>query len=719
MAAVPNEYLCPITMGLMTDPVIGEDGYTYERKSIEEWLQTHTTSPMTRCGMNIQNLKPNFNLRSSIERWKLSNTATTTSAPLQAVEQKSFVISKRQEVKDDLMIIDIETTHKTPQEPILIAVLDTSGSMDERAKQKPSDEGDDFSRLDLIKHSMKTVASLLNKQYNTTTSSLCIIEFSSNAKIVMPITPMDDVGVKLAHSSIDRLRASGGTHIWDGLRLGLDTANTVIKTNPNANVQILLLTDGEPTIDYLPPLGIKKSLNYKLNGLSGRCGISTFGFGYSLDCELLQDICNCGGGSYGFIPDCSMVGTVFINWCAKVLLTLSHHVSIKMPQGEYLVGDLTVGRKHTIVIPNQEVTTVDIIYDNKQIQTIPLVTIQESIQDEYYLHRLKLGIRKIRNQKYFDSIDIQDICALEDSIKAVPNKTELLESILTDIRSDDDGEGQILKATSTNEWYFSWGRNHLIAYYRALELRQCINFKDKVLQVFAGKEFNDLQEQGIEIFSNIDPPKPSVRNYKSYNSSGYTGQNPYAPNPTIPITLFDSSDIRTIDMRSFVNSAGSCFTGDCVCLMEGSRLKFVKNLKKGDVVWGGHKVAALTYTPVNAEIDMVAFDTDLKITPWHPVRDQKTDKWVFPGQIEQVRKLYVTGLYNLVLESGHVVELNGYTVCCLGHGFTDNDVITHKYFGTQAVIEDLKKKDGWNEGYIVLDSKNIVRDEATTLIMSI
>ena len=39
-------------------------------------------------------------------------------------------------------------------------------------------------------------------------------------------------------------------------------------------------------------------------------------------------------------------------------------------------------------------------------------------------------------------------------------------------------------------------------------------------------------------------------------------------------------------------------------------------------------------------------------------------------------------VYNLVMEEGHTAIINGVECCCLGHGFEDNDVIKHPYFGT-------------------------------------
>ena len=35
---VANDFECPITMEIMDDPVICCDGFTYERRAIEEWL---------------------------------------------------------------------------------------------------------------------------------------------------------------------------------------------------------------------------------------------------------------------------------------------------------------------------------------------------------------------------------------------------------------------------------------------------------------------------------------------------------------------------------------------------------------------------------------------------------------------------------------------------------------------------------------------------------
>ena len=40
---VPDDYVCPITTEIMTEPVTTVDGFTYERTAITEWLRTKDT----------------------------------------------------------------------------------------------------------------------------------------------------------------------------------------------------------------------------------------------------------------------------------------------------------------------------------------------------------------------------------------------------------------------------------------------------------------------------------------------------------------------------------------------------------------------------------------------------------------------------------------------------------------------------------------------------
>ncbi|KAK7247679.1 ubiquitin-protein transferase, partial [Aureococcus anophagefferens] len=64
----PEEFLCPISMEVMQDPVIAADGHTYERRAIEAWFERAQTSPTTNEPLPHVNLIPNHTIRSMINR---------------------------------------------------------------------------------------------------------------------------------------------------------------------------------------------------------------------------------------------------------------------------------------------------------------------------------------------------------------------------------------------------------------------------------------------------------------------------------------------------------------------------------------------------------------------------------------------------------------------------------------------------------------------------
>jgi hypothetical protein len=47
---------------------------------------------------------------------------------------------------------------------------------------------------------------------------------------------------------------------------------------------------------------------------------------------------------------------------------------------------------------------------------------------------------------------------------------------------------------------------------------------------------------------------------------------------------------------------------------------------------------------------------------------------------------------------------------CLAHGFRDNEVVRHEYFGTLKVSDDLRKLPGWDLGLVTITPDFIKRD---------
>jgi Inhibitor of Apoptosis domain/U-box domain len=63
---LPNYFMCPITQDLIRVPVVCEDGHSYERDALIQWLSQHDTSPMTNEKLKLKVLFPNHALRQQL-----------------------------------------------------------------------------------------------------------------------------------------------------------------------------------------------------------------------------------------------------------------------------------------------------------------------------------------------------------------------------------------------------------------------------------------------------------------------------------------------------------------------------------------------------------------------------------------------------------------------------------------------------------------------------
>ncbi|CAF5010581.1 unnamed protein product, partial [Rotaria sp. Silwood1] len=329
MADIPASFLCPITHELMIDPVIDPDGNSYERSAINDWLKQHSTSPITRTPLHLNDLRPNRALRESIEEYRSkqsSSNVTTKKNPIPIVSNQSFDLKVTSSWLNDFAHISIQ-----PPEGIgirapcdICCVVDTSGSMGTEVEiQGTSNDKEKYglSQLDLVKHALKTIIHSL-----THNDRLSIVSFSNSATILFTLHQMDNDGRSSALAALERLEDNGQTNLWDGLRTGLKVLADG-KRETESNVALFLLTDGCPNVD--PPRGHLPTLAAYKTKTNFTCSINTFGFGYSLDSKLLEDLAQMGNcGSYAFIPDGSFVGTIFVNAISNLLITAATNLQL-------------------------------------------------------------------------------------------------------------------------------------------------------------------------------------------------------------------------------------------------------------------------------------------------------------------------------------------------------------------------------------------------------
>jgi hypothetical protein len=273
-----------------------------------------------------------------------------------------------------------------------------------------------------------------------------------------------------------------------------------------------------------------------------------------------------------------------------------------------------------------------------------------------------------------------------------------------------DLEGQVTEALSRDDWYTKWGKHYLLSLVRAHGVQQCNNFKDPGVQHYGGDKFVETRDKADDVFCKIPPPIPSVSS--TIYGGGYGGGYGYtscgqsiAPN-------------QPVNMSVYNNSGSSCFDGNCVVTMADGQMKPVKCIIKGDMVLSvgtNSKVVCITKSECQSgKTQLVKLEGGLLITPYHPVRFD--NEWRFPCHLGMSSQISCQYVYNFVLETGHVMIINDIECVTLGHGFTDNSVIAHSYFGTQRVIEDLSSMTGWDDGLINLRAGCLERDVQTGLV---
>ena len=71
---IPTHFRCPISLDLLKDPVTLSTGITYDRESIERWIESgNQTCPVTNQVLNSFDQIPNHALRKMIQDWCVKN----------------------------------------------------------------------------------------------------------------------------------------------------------------------------------------------------------------------------------------------------------------------------------------------------------------------------------------------------------------------------------------------------------------------------------------------------------------------------------------------------------------------------------------------------------------------------------------------------------------------------------------------------------------------
>ena len=732
--AIIETITCPITHCVMKDPVQGSDGYTYERSAIISALQIKRESPMTRQPMTINDLKVNVALRFLCDNYNAwigpspsPSPSTSTSLSPSPIKEKPIILdhSISKSTKNLLLTFNVNSM-SFPQDLAcghlsqdIVLIIDRSGSMNSQVEAKDRN-GENLenglSIQDIVNHSAKTVVQTLDPQ-----SRICIIKFDGSIDIVTPLMFATDTNKVQIMTSINSIKPGGQTNIWGAIEKALDVLDK--REDKSRNSAILMLTDGIPNIS--PAQGEVETLKKLRKTKNFTCPIYTFGFGYNLQPTLLYDLAKYSNGGNAHIPDGNMIATVFCNFIATILASVVMNLQLHIIPKEansatfsnLCVGDFAfnydpINQKYVYdlgTVQYQQERNIVLNYENKldfdyyytytignQAITSPtssvnLATIAQFVNNPAInSHIIRASavehIRKMINSNRINNL-LSTQAAYDELVKLLEenkcaSSQPFVDGLLKNIKGDFANVGQV-KLAIDQKYFKRWGEFYLDQLSRSLNQQIKPNFKDEGC-MFGGQVFESLVDKSSDIFNTLEPPKPSLTVHNTSTSGN----------------VFYRSLAAPISMASYNDPRGGCVDSYCMINMFNGTSKLLKDVQKFDIIKSidnnnkvvGAKVLCVVETMIVSGYRDYVNVNGVLITPWHPIKyglHGKKEDWVFPGELFSTYNLPSSSMITLVLENHHIMFINGLKCITLGHNFNHHHKLSHPYYGTSKVIENL------------------------------
>lgn len=560
-----------------------------------------------------------------------------------------------------------------------LLAIDESGSMGSIAWVQVDKGRVGVERIELVKHMVATMAAMM-----TDKDRVAIVGFSDRIQLRLPLTQMTASGKALLKSRLEILRADGCTNIYGAVEQLASIASS--KDCAGRRIVGMLLTDGIPTESIPPVAGGRRTMPMIQERIkvTNPWTMHAVGFSSDVNSSLLEQLAAWGNGRMLFVPSGDMVSTNGINLAAYEKTVASRGITIYYTvngiRHSMHTGPVAFGTTRDFMIPLPVGAVVSGIDAPEAAGFI--------IPPEGDRHLCRQAFVELLTQLIEEAERVmagyRDIYAILPQLQArldafharyAKSADPCTQAMLRDVTSKVDGEQQVRLALgflSQN----NWGMPYLRAYRDHLRDQVCMNFKDPGLKTFETPRFLAHQATGDAAFAAIPPPR--------LHKEGYV--------------------TAAVDYSSaFNNSGGSCFEGSMPVVMGDGSTKAIRDIRKGDVVKGNYKVRyAVEFNAYAPSQPMAQLTPKVAVTPWHPCR-RIGEAWSFPANHVQYAARPLRTVYNLVLESGHIVEADGYTFVTLGHGFQEVPLY-HAFFGTDECIKALEQQPGAAEGRPVYEN---------------
>ena len=749
-----NDFICPISQDLMKNPYIGPEGVNIDFDSIKKCIEMNGKSPFTRETVNLNQYNPNRLLKSRIEDFMKTDQYQIylqTCNP-QPVDINSFLSTNINEFNinlksenigkiNNITNIKISTYHESLIPVDVVAVIDRSGSMKVNVEGKDESGNQIESGLSIqqiVNHALKMITNLLDEN-----DRLAIIIFDNIIEEIFSLKFMNKQNIDIALGRIENIVPRSQTAIWDAIKKAYEILD--LRDDKTRNSSVILLTDGVPNIS--PARGEIETLSRMLYNAPYKVyPIDTFGFGYSLQKSdkhenhtLLYELSNITKRKFAHICDGTMVGNVFANAISNLKIRSTNNTTVYIkPLNNSIFNGFYYGntKYNTINTKYQDYYSINIGCINNgipknlliDIDTSNCVQSNNSIYMEYFIEYENFG--KLFKSEifygYIKDLNSNEIININSNIfrvmsiikifnetimkkknhNYIPDFKELVDFFTNNSLNDplslgikDTIENQVLLALTNNDYFRKWGEYYIDMLLSSLQIEEKSNWKDSAFSNYRNDLYDEISDKAIDIFDNMPAPIPKI-SYQN-NFSNYHGLSLPTPSQT------------NFSMSAYNSQDNPCFSGLCKIKMEDNSLKLVKDLNQNDIVFtpdGPSKlICKLETLCKNGYANLVTLNNGLKVTEWHPIFDNMSNKWVFPVQIKESKRELCESVFSLILENNHIVEINNSLVICLGHNYQDG-ILKHDYFGSDLVINDLKQMPGWENGHIINKSGCIISD---------
>lgn len=183
---------------------------------------------------------------------------------------------------------NVNEEKSSSNEIIAMFLIDTSGSMKTKSENK----------LAKVQEAIST-----SLQYIGPNSYVGMISYSTDVTVNVPIARFDEEQARKLNGEVNSITASGGTHMYEAIAVGMKLVEETKEDHPNATVMMFVLSDGQPSNDARGIDFIEEYVRV-LN-----IPIHTIGYGKDIDKVELKKLADINEATFSYVEKEDVVET--------------------------------------------------------------------------------------------------------------------------------------------------------------------------------------------------------------------------------------------------------------------------------------------------------------------------------------------------------------------------------------------------------------------------